>query len=90
MDTCDMQTLELELVHERDRVNYCSPDYVPTDIAHLALPAPRPAAEADRVYAVFASKGELLGVLTSPVDAAEVVKKLGDDAFKQTCVLNAI
>ena len=44
---------------------------VATDIAHLdlALPAPRPrpAAEADKVYAVFASKGELLGVMTSPV-----------------------
>ena len=38
---------------------------------------------------MYAKKGELLGVLTSPVDAAETVKKF-PCTFTQTCVLNAI
>ncbi len=42
-----------------------------------------------RVWAVFGNAGELLGVMTSPVDAAEVVKKI-DGAHTQACVLNAI
>ena len=42
-----------------------------------------------RVWAVFGNAGELLGVMTSPVDAAEIVKKI-DGAHTQACVLNAI
>ena len=51
--------------------------------------APDPHDEANKVYAVFARKGLLLGVLTSPVDAAETVKGF-PGSFTQVCVLNAI
>lgn len=51
--------------------------------------APDPHNEANKVYAVFARPGLLLGILTSPVDAAETVKGF-PGSFTQTCVLNAI
>ena len=99
MATCDVETLMLEFAFEREHEKFYSPDYVPADIAHLDLALPPtwhkaqplpPNNEADKVYAVLAGQGRLLGVLTSPVDAAEAVKKLGDGAFMQACVLNAI
>ena len=74
-----------------------SPDYVPCDTGepyHIGCSsrkpmAPDPHNEANKVYAVFARKGLLLGVLTSPVDAAETVKGF-PGSFTQVCVLNAI
>ena len=80
-----------------------SPDYVPCDTGTALQPyhirstprssrkpmAPDPHDEANKVYAVFARKGLLLGVLTSPVDAAETVKGF-PGSFTQVCVLNAI
>lgn len=74
-----------------------SPDYVPTTPDLFPPGAPEPRAkrpstptDANRVYAVFSKAGSLLGVLTSPVDAAEAVKDFGPGAFVQTCVLNVI
>ena len=75
-----------------------SPDYVPCDTGEpyriggcssRKPMAPDPKDEANKVYAVFARKGLLLGVLTSPVDAAETVKGF-PGSFTQVCVLNAI
>ena len=38
LNTFDMQTLELEFAFEREHEKYYySPDYLPTDIAHLDL-----------------------------------------------------
>lgn len=71
-----------------------SPDYVPNSPSDLLLtperPRPRPPRDGNRVYAVFNKAGSLMGVLTSPVDAAEAVKNYGAGSFVQTCVLNAI
>ena len=74
-----------------------SPDFCPSGMMDAPRPRLRPLPmapnrdnEANKVYAVFSQTGVLLGVLTSPVDAAEVIKRLGKGAFMQTCVLNAI
>ena len=75
-----------------------SPDYVPTSMSDLGTPdlpeprrkCPTVPSDANRVFAVFSKAGSLLGVLTSPVDAAEAAKSVGPGSFVQTCVLNAL
>ena len=100
-EDADMETWKLEQAAARDRDQYYSPDYVPADIAHLdlALPprprvkplpmAPDPHNEANRVYVVNHHKFGNLCVMTSPVDAAVIVKKLSNGARVESFVLNA-
>ena len=67
-----------------------SPDLFPPDAPPPRAKRLQPTPDAYRVYAVFNKAGSLMGVLTSPVDAAQTVKDFGPGAFTQTCVLNAI
>ena len=99
---CDRQAIRMELQFDREKTAHFSPAYVPAAIAHLDL-APRPTApnkinrlpriddptkEANRVYVGCHPTYGNLCVMTSPVDAAEIVKKLLD-ARVESFVLNA-
>ncbi len=84
----------IDLVLECDGT---SPDFCPSgtgtglaDTPLRPLPmAPDPKNDANRVYVVSHPRFGTLCVMTSPVDAAEIVKKLRNDARVEAFVLNA-
>ena len=90
-----LKTVRKLKVQLQDRIKRDRDEQVMDELADIMrslrpLPmAPDPKDEANKVYAVFARHGLLLGILTSPVDAAETVKGF-PGSFIQTCVLNAI